>query len=118
MLLISKNHRAEFSKFNSTESIMQFNTKIMALALLFAPLALTAPADSTLAAPAESTVDLIPVCSPGSYKCHCLYGGNSCWVDVCNALGQYQLSARCRNRPSPEGPDSCRDGPNGTAFCI
>ncbi|EQL30644.1 hypothetical protein BDFG_06905 [Blastomyces dermatitidis ATCC 26199] len=88
---------------------MQLTGKFMALALLLAPLALTSPTEDMNAS---------AQCTPGTYRCKCVAGSTYCAVDVCNALGRWQLSAVCRRKSSPGAPATCRDGPNGTAYCI
>ncbi|KLJ06490.1 hypothetical protein EMPG_10112, partial [Blastomyces silverae] len=86
---------------------MQFTIKSIALALLLAPLALAAPAENKATA----------ACKPGTYDCSCWFGTTTCWIDVCNSRGEWQLSARCKDRSHPDAPASCRDGPNGAAYC-
>ncbi|PGH35888.1 hypothetical protein GX50_01213 [[Emmonsia] crescens] len=101
---------------------MQFNTKIMALALLFAPLALAAPTDNTPpVALAESAVDLSVAEScakAGAYRCKCDSIVRHCWIDVCNASRKWVLSAHCRERINPNHQPTCKGGPNDTAFCV
>ncbi|KKZ60377.1 hypothetical protein EMCG_04892 [[Emmonsia] crescens] len=100
---------------------MQFNNKIMALALLFAPLALTAPTDNTPpVALAESAVDLTlgSSCTPSAYQCKCDNIVRHCWIEVCNASRVWVLSARCRERINPNPNPTCKNGPNKTAYCV
>ncbi|KAG5290610.1 hypothetical protein I7I50_00406 [Histoplasma capsulatum G186AR] len=93
---------------------MQFINKAMALVLLLAPLVLAAPTED--APPAADFTSL--GCRPGSYRCVCIRQSTDCWVDVCTSSGNWKLSSICRNRSSPSGRPTCKDGPNGTAYCI
>ncbi|OAX77699.1 hypothetical protein ACJ72_07999 [Emergomyces africanus] len=107
---------------------MQLINKFMALALLLAPLALAAPTNDASPAGAVSAASIVGTvsvddpstlgCKPGAYACRCGWGGKECWLEVCNALGRWQTSANCRDRSSPNGPETCRNGPNDTAYCI
>ncbi|OAX80225.1 hypothetical protein ACJ72_05444 [Emergomyces africanus] len=107
---------------------MQFTNKFVALALLLAPLALAAPAnnvppaDVVSAASNEGTGPAddssLSRCTPSTYDCRCNAGGISCWISVCDALGKWKKSANCRDRKSPSSPPTCRDGTDGTAFCL